>query len=88
MPPSTPFVDPATGTLDTSRILVEAIPLAKLIGLFVGIALVPFAFVFLLGEHSVLGVLLTIVAQFVLAIGSGIVLLYIVVRAIRLADEG
>lgn len=49
MPPSTPFVDRATGALDTDQILAEAIPIAKLIGLFVAIALVPLAIVFLLG---------------------------------------
>ena len=86
MPPSTPFVDQSTGALDTRQILLEAIPLAKLIGLFVAIALVPLTVVFLFGGNSVLGALLMVVAQFVLAVGSAVVLLYVIARAIRLAD--
>jgi hypothetical protein len=87
MSPSTPFVDWETGTLDTDRIILEAIPLAKLIGLFVGIALVPLAVVFLLGAQSVVGVLFTLAAQFVLAVGASIVLIYVVARGTQLAGE-
>ncbi|MFC7114365.1 hypothetical protein ACFQH2_04460 [Natronoarchaeum sp. GCM10025703] len=42
MAPSTPFVDPQTSELDTTQIITESILLAKLIGFFVAIALVPF----------------------------------------------
>lgn len=85
MSSSTPFVDP-TGTLDADQILAEAIPLAKLVGLVVGVALVPFAVVFLLGLRSGIGLLFTLVGQFVLAVGSGIVLMYVVARGVQLAD--
>jgi hypothetical protein len=66
---------------------VEAIPLAKLIGVFVAIALVPFAMVFLLGGRSTAGMLFALAGQFVLAVGSGIVLMYVISRAIQLSGE-
>lgn len=85
MAPSTPFVNRGTGTIDATQILAEAIPLAKLIGLFVAIALIPFAMVFLLGGHSLPGVIFALAGQFILAVGSGIVLMYVISRAIQLA---
>ncbi len=87
MAPSRPFVDPGTGQLDVEQILAEAIPLAKLAGLFVLVALVPFAFVFLFGGPSGLGAIFALAAQFVIAVGSGIVLLYVVARGVQLAEE-
>lgn len=63
MPPAPPFVDRGTGTIDATQILAEAIPLAKLIGLFVAIALVPFAMAFLLGGRSIVGVLFAVAGQ-------------------------
>lgn len=86
MSPSTPFVDRESATVDTDQILAEAIPIAMLIGLFLGIALIPLALVFLLGGGSLFGVLLVIVAQFILAVGASIVLMYVIVRALQLAD--
>lgn len=85
MSPSTPFIDPETGSLDTDRIQAEAYPLAGLVMLFGGLALVPFVFALLFGA-SPLGVVFTIIAQFVLAIGTGIVLMYVVARGIQLAE--
>lgn len=41
MPSPKPFVDPTTGDLDTNQILSEAVPLGKLVGLFVALGLVP-----------------------------------------------
>ena len=87
MSPSNPFIDRETGQIDTDRVLVEAIPIAKLIGLFVAIALVPLLVVFVLVGNSAIGMLFILVAQFVLAVGAGVVLLYIITRAIRLANE-
>ncbi len=87
MPPSTPFVDRRTETIDTTQVLMEVVPLAKLIGVFVAMALVPFTVVFLLSGHSVIGVLFTLVGQFILAVGSGIVLMYIIARALQLSGE-
>jgi len=90
MPPSPPFIDRTNGRIDTDRILAEARPLAQLIGLFVAIALVPLAIVFFLGALGVaepLGVIFMLVAQFVLAVGAGIVLMYVVARGIQLAGK-
>lgn len=87
MPPSTPFVDRESGSIDTDQLLGEAVPLAKLIGLVVAIALVPLSMVFLLAGHSPVGVLFTLLAQFVLAVGAGIVLMYVVSRGMHLSGE-
>ena len=87
MPPSTPFVDRETGAVDIGQIVAEARPIATLVALFVAIALVPLALVFLLGVTSTLGVVLSVLAQFVLAVGAAVVLLYVIARAIQLADE-
>jgi len=83
-----PFVDTETATLDFAQIMVESLPLAKLIGLFVAIALVPFTVVFFFGGRSGLGLLFALLGQFILAIGSGITLIYVVARGISLADDG
>lgn len=84
---SPPFVESETGRIDRTRVLVEAIPLAELVGLVVAVALVPFAFVVLLGSYSALGGLFMLATQFVLAVGSGVVLIYAIARGIQLADE-
>lgn len=81
-----PFFTSSSGELDTDRILYEAIPLAKLIGAVGLVALVPL-FLQVVLEETALGVLLTLAAQFVLAVGAGIVLVYVVVRANQIADE-
>jgi len=83
--PSTPFVD-TDGTIDTDQVLAEAVPLARLIGLFVAVALVPFALVFLALGNSILGTVLVVAAQFVLAVGTGIVLMYVIARGTQLAE--
>jgi hypothetical protein len=87
MSPSPPFVDPGTGTLDYDRILVEAAPIAKLIGLFVAVALVPFAVGVVLLSRSGIGLLFAVVGQFVLAVGAAVVLLYVIQRALQLSEE-
>lgn len=81
-----PFIDTATGGLDTDQVKRESYPLAGLIALFGGLALLPFVFVFLFAGNSALGVLFTIVAQFVLAVGAGVVLMYVIARGIQLAE--
>ncbi|WP_226039074.1 hypothetical protein [Natrinema sp. DC36] len=91
MSPSRPFFDPETGELDTVPLIEEAIPLARLIGAIVLVALVPILFrvVFngLLGLTSGLGFLYMLASQFILAIGTGLVLLYVIVRANQIIDE-
>lgn len=84
---SLPFVDEDTGAIDRTRVLSEAIPLTKLVTLVAAVALVPFIVAHLLGWHSILGELFTLVAQFVLAVGSGIVLIYVVARGEQLAEK-
>jgi hypothetical protein len=86
MAPSSPFVAP-DGTVETERVLAEAVPLARLIGLVVAAALPPYALVFLFAGGSLLGQLLALVGQFVLAVGTGVVLMHVVARAIRLSGE-
>jgi hypothetical protein len=82
---SPPFVDAETSAIDTAQPLVEIVPLARLILVFVGIAFVPLALTFFVLGDSIVGVVVTALAQFVLAVGTGIVLMYAVARGIDLA---
>jgi hypothetical protein len=84
MPADPPFLDPTDRSLDTDQILYEAIPIASLAALFAGIALIPLLVATFLGPSSI-ALLFTVLAQFVAAVGTGIVLLYILVRAEQLA---
>lgn len=81
-----PFFASSSGELDTNRILYEAIPLAKLIGAVGSVALVPL-FLRAILEETAFGLLLTLAAQFVLAVGGSVVLVYVVVRANQIAEE-
>lgn len=80
-----PFIDPETGALDTGQIRRETYPLAGLVMLFGGLALIPFV-LSLLSGGSPIAVVFTILAQFVLATGIGIVLIYVVARGTQLAE--
>lgn len=86
MPSSPPFIDQETGGLDTDQIRSEAYPLFGLIALFAGLALIPFVVVFFVGGSSALGFLFSVLGQLILAVGAGIVLMYVVARGIRLAE--
>ncbi|WP_247728820.1 hypothetical protein [Halovivax limisalsi] len=86
MASSPPFVDPESGELDVGQIRAEALPLAGLVVLFGGTALLVFVIALLVAGNAVLGGLLTVISQFVLAVGAGIVLMYVVARGIQLAD--
>ncbi|SNZ11891.1 hypothetical protein SAMN06269185_1421 [Natronoarchaeum philippinense] len=86
MPASPPFVDPSTNTLDTDQIVAEAVPLAKLVGLFAAVALVPMVLSFV-ALGGLVGVLLTLLTQFVLAVGAGIVLIYVIARGRQLTGQ-
>lgn len=86
MPPSDPLIDPATGDIDVDRLFYEARPIAELVAMVAGTALVPFAVAFFFFGNTGLGVLFAVVGQFVLAVGAGVVLLYVVSRGVRLAD--
>lgn len=61
--------------------------MAGLIALFVGLAPIPFVVVFFFGGNSALGLLFTVVAQLILAVGAGIVLMYVIARGITLAGN-
>ena len=81
-----PFIDPASGELDLKQILAEAYPLAGLVLLFGGIALLLFLITLLIGGGTLIAGFLTVASQFVLAVGGGVVLLYVIARGIQLAD--
>jgi hypothetical protein len=81
--PAPPFVDPESRELDTGQIIDEALPLAALVLLFGGLSLLPFLLGVMLAGSG--GFLFTILAQFVLAVGAGVVLIYAVARGTQLA---
>lgn len=88
MSPSRPFFVASSGELDTDQILEEALPLGKLIGAIAVVALLPALLQFLLldfvGIAPAVGFVLTLAVQFILAIGTGLVLMYIIIRANQL----
>lgn len=84
---SPPFIDQTSGELDLGQIRAEVFRLAGLVLLFGGIALLLFLLTLLVGGGTVLAGILTVVSQFVLAVGAGIVLMYVVARGTQLADE-
>ena len=85
------FFTSPSGEFDTGQILYEVIPLAKLVGAVGLVALVPLLLNRLLFEFvgiiPLFGLLLSALTAFVLAVGTGLVLLYVVVRANQLADQ-
>jgi membrane protein implicated in regulation of membrane protease activity len=87
MPSETPFVDPLTNELDAVQLLREAVALGKLVAIVALAALVPFLFVVLFGAGSAFGTVFLFATQFVLAVGSGLVLMYVVARAHELVDD-
>lgn len=84
MSPPSLFLD-GEGGLDIDQIVAESIPIAYLIAAFGAVALVPFLLGFLLGPGSV-GLLFVVLGQFVLAVGTAVVLLYVVTRALQLHE--
>lgn len=87
MPSDRPFIDPVTTEFDIGQLRTEAIPLARLIALVGGVALIPFLVVFLIGGTSIVGTVFAILGQFILAVGTGLVLMYVIARGIHLADH-
>lgn len=82
--PTPPFVEAGTLSLDFDALRREAIPITALVALFGGLALLPFAVGFAVGGPF--AVLSAVVGQFVLAVGTAMLLLYVVTRAIQLAN--
>ncbi|QSG15968.1 hypothetical protein [Halapricum desulfuricans] len=89
MSSSPPFVDMDTGTFDFEQIWREAYPILGLVLLFGVLGLLPFyvgaSFTVSYGVGSLIGSVLTWLGQLILAVGSGIVLMYVIVRAIQLS---
>jgi hypothetical protein len=83
-----PFVDPESNELNIAQIVTEAVPILGLVVLFGLLAALSFLLGTLFGSPLGLGFL--IVTQLILAVGTGIVLLYVIARGIQLAevDEG
>lgn len=81
-----PFIVPETGALDMAEIRREVYPLVGLIALFAALALIPFVLILLGFGGTVLGPVLTVLTQFILALGTAITLMYVIARAIQLAD--
>lgn len=86
MSTSPPFIDLESGTLQTRQIWTEAVPLIGLMLLFGAIALVPYVLLTIAPPPFIQTVLLVLM-QFILLVGSGIVLMYIVARGIQLSNE-
>lgn len=86
MSKSPPFIDPASGELNFDQIRAEAYPLTGLVALFAGLAFVPFLLVILFAGSSFLGTVLTFFSQLIIAIGTGIILIYVIARGIQLAE--
>jgi hypothetical protein len=84
---SLPFVDDETGAIDRSRVLSEAVPIARLVLLVAAAAFLPFSIVLLFGSVSIVGPVFTLLTQFVLTVGAAVVLLYVVARGVQLAEE-
>jgi hypothetical protein len=82
--PDPPFVEPGTLSLDFDALGREALPITALVALFGGLTLLPFAVGFAFGGQ--LALLSVIVGQFVLVVGTAMLLLYVVTRAIQLAN--
>ncbi|MFQ3294201.1 MAG: hypothetical protein ACI8VE_001270 [Natrialbaceae archaeon] len=91
MSPSRPFFASPSGELNTEQLIDEALPLARLIGAIGVVALIPILLQFFLleiiGLLPQLGILLSVAVQFILAVGTGIVLMYVIIRSNQLMDE-
>jgi hypothetical protein len=83
---SPPFVDHENGELELRQIWDEAIPIVGLTILFGALALLPYVLVVTIFEASFISLLLTLFAQLLVAVGAAIVLMYVITRAIQLAD--
>ena len=73
-----PFVDPESGTVDASVALSEAVPLARPIGLFAGVSLVPGIAAF--STNSPAGSALVAIGQSTLSVGARIVPIHVIAR--------
>lgn len=84
---SPPFIDIETGELKLRQIWGEVFRLAGLVILFGAAAFLVFLLTIMVGGGSPIALLLTALAQLILAVGAGVVLIYVVARGIQLADK-
>ncbi|MFB6353751.1 MAG: hypothetical protein ABEJ92_06660 [Halobacteriales archaeon] len=87
MSPTPPFIDGETGALDTGQVAREALRIAGLVVLFGSLAMLAFLVGLLAGGNAAVGLLFSFVAQLVIAVGAGVVLIYAVARGVQLADS-
>jgi hypothetical protein len=89
MASSTPFVDRESGAYDFGEIWREAYPILGLVLLFGILGLIPLYLATTVtasfGVAALIGTILTWVGQVVFAVGSAIVLMYVVARGIQLS---
>lgn len=83
MSSSPPFVDLETRTFDFKQIWSEAYPLLGLVLLVGIIGIVPISLG--LAADTGLGLLLVVIGQLLLAVGGGLVLMYVIARGIQLS---
>lgn len=84
---SQPLIDQESGELDLGQIRDEAFPLAGLVVLFGALALLVCLVMIPVAGNPLFAGLLTVVSQFILAIGTGLVLMYVVAHGLQLAEE-
>jgi hypothetical protein len=85
--PSPPFIDEESGELNLGQIRQEVFRLSGFIVLFGGLALLVYLITLLFVGNSLLGGVFIILTQFILAVGTCIVLMYVIGRGIQLADR-
>ncbi|WP_136690003.1 hypothetical protein [Halorhabdus amylolytica] len=83
---SQPFVKRENDELDLRQIWDESLPILGLVVLFGSLALLPYLVVVVIFEGTFISLILRSFTQLVLAVGAAIVLMYVVTRAIQLAD--
>lgn len=90
-----PFFRPRSTTLDTDQLVEEAVPLVKLVLVIGLVALIPvilqILFVEALGLVPIsLGLfqfVFAVMTQAVLAVGAGLVLIYVIARGLQFGSE-
>lgn len=90
-----PFFRPRSTSLDTDQLLEEAVPLAKLVVAIGLVALVPvlleIVFVEVLAlvpvSLELFQFVFAVLTQFILAVGGGLLLIYVISRGLELHSE-
>lgn len=84
MASSRPFVD-SEGSIDIRQVLDEAQTLASLVGLVVAASIIPLFLMFIGAAVPGLGMLFIALVYVILAVGGGIVLMYVIARGMQLS---